>query len=959
MILNYTEIEEKWQKKWAESNLNCAEINKKSKFMIIFAYPGVTGYLHVGHMRGFSYADAIGRYKRMTGYNVLFPVGTHATGNGSIAIANKIKKRDKDTIEYMKRNGCTDRDLEQLVDPMNVVNFFNKIYVDEYWKKFGFLADWRRFTCTLYPDYAKFVQWQFKKIYDANLLIQKPYYVPSCVLCGPVAIDASETDISKGGSAETYEYTLLKFKHGDEYLVAATLRPETVYGHVCFWVNPDLVYDKIKCNDEIWIISPQATLKLKFQKDNIEKIGEISGKDMIGWMCIAPITHKEIPVFPASFCNPDIGTGFVTSCPSDSPEDWMSLEDLKKNQEIATKYGLSKKLIDSVTPISIINIDKYGEFPAKTIIDKLGITQLNDPKLLDAKKQVYKDSHHNGIMKDVCGAFAGFNVEDAKKKIKQVMFDTGEGDVFYDLSEEVICRCGQRVYIKKIDDQWFIDYDNKSLTEKTHKHCYKMCIEPQEYHNNVHGILDWFRERACVRLGNWLGTKFPYDDKWIIEAISDSTLYPIYYLISIYVNNGMIKSKQMTEGFFDYVFLKKGDVNEVSKDTCVSVELLDRIRRDVEYWYPLDLNIGGKEHMTVHFPTFLFNHVGILPENMWPNGIMVNWYVTGKKSKISKSKGGAQPIPGAANKFSVDGMRLYYAHSASPFADIEWNENTVMSYKQKIDRIVTFVDRLILDKTRKQTSEMDEWLLSRFNTHVGVIRDAMESYNIRQLASTAYFDMFNDFRWYIRRGGDDSETIKKVLKIWITALMPITPHIAEELWAECGFEGLVSSAQFPEVNYNAHSPMTEYGEDLIKNVITDISEIIKVTGITPKRVILYTAAGWKRKVFENAVDLHKENNLDVSKLIKLCMANEEIKKNGKVVSELAKKISVNYMRLPIDRIVTVTNTDETALLSSSAWFITSEVGYPVEVYSADTADLYDPQNKARVAIPGKPGICIE
>lgn len=959
MISNYTEIEEKWQKKWAESNLNCAEINKKSKFMIIFAYPGVTGYLHVGHMRGFSYADAIGRYKRMTGYNVLFPVGTHATGNGSIAIANKIKKGDKDTIEYMKRNGCTDKDLEQLVDPMNVVNFFNKIYVDEYWKKFGFLADWRRFTCTLYPDYAKFVQWQFKKLYDANLLIQKPYYVPSCILCGPVAIDASETDISKGGSAETYEYTLLKFKHGDEYLVAATLRPETVYGHVCFWVNPDLVYDKIKCNDEIWIVSPQATLKLKFQKNNIEKIGEISGKDMIGWMCIAPITHKEIPVFPASFCNPDIGTGFVTSCPSDSPEDWMSLEDLKKNQEIAIKYRLSKKLIDSITPISIINIDKYGEFPAKTIIDKLGITQLNDPKLVDAKKQVYKDSHHNGIMKDVCGAFAGFNVEDAKKKIKQVMFNTGEGDVFYDLSEEVICRCGQKVYIKKIDDQWFIDYDNQSLTEKTHEHCHKMCIEPQEYYNNIHGILDWFRERACVRLGNWLGTKFPYDDKWIIEAISDSTLYPIYYLISIYVNNGMIKSEQMTEEFFDYVFLKKGDVNEVSKDTCISAELLDRIRRDVEYWYPLDLNIGGKEHMTVHFPTFLFNHVGILPKNMWPNGIMVNWYVTGKKSKISKSKGGAQPIPGAANKFSVDGMRLYYAHSASPFADIEWNENTVMLYKQKIDKIITFVDRLIFDKTKNQTSKIDEWLLSKFNTHIGVIRDAMESYNIRQLASTAYFDMFNDFRWYIRRGGDDSETIKKVLKIWITALMPITPHIAEEIWAECGFEGLVSSAQFPEVDHNVHSPMTEYGEDLIKNVITDILEIIKVTGITPKRIILYTAASWKRKVFENAVDLHKENNLDVSKLIKMCMADEEIKKNGKLVSELAKKISVNYMRLPIDRIVTVTNTDETALLSSSAWFITSEVGYPVEVYSADTADLYDPQNKARVAIPGKPGICIE
>ena len=164
MIANYTEMEKKWQKRWADAELNCAKRDGRPKFMVIFAYPGVTGYLHVGHMRGFSYADAIGRYKRMTGYNVLFPVGTHATGNGSISLANRIKKGDEGMIDYMKRNGCTDEELKKLVEPMEVVNFFNGVYVNDYWKKFGFLADWRRFTCTLYPDYAKFIQWQFHKL---------------------------------------------------------------------------------------------------------------------------------------------------------------------------------------------------------------------------------------------------------------------------------------------------------------------------------------------------------------------------------------------------------------------------------------------------------------------------------------------------------------------------------------------------------------------------------------------------------------------------------------------------------------------------------------------------------------------------------------------------------------------------------------------------------------------------
>ncbi|MCL2146137.1 MAG: class I tRNA ligase family protein, partial [Methanomassiliicoccaceae archaeon] len=88
---DYGEMERKWQAEWSEKGLDRAERDVgRPKFMIIFAYPGVTGFLHVGHLRGYTYTDAIGRYKRMTGYNVLFPVGTHATGNGAITLASKV-----------------------------------------------------------------------------------------------------------------------------------------------------------------------------------------------------------------------------------------------------------------------------------------------------------------------------------------------------------------------------------------------------------------------------------------------------------------------------------------------------------------------------------------------------------------------------------------------------------------------------------------------------------------------------------------------------------------------------------------------------------------------------------------------------------------------------------------------------------------------------------------------------
>ena len=961
MANDYSSMEAKWQARWQEAHLNESErIDGKPKFMIIFAYPGVTGYLHVGHLRGYTYVDAIGRYKRMTGHNVLFPVGTHATGNGGISLANKIARGDEKTVDYLLRNGCPQEKLEELKDPMSVVEFFNDVYVSEYWKRFGFLADWRRFTCTLYPDYGKFIQWQFKKLNEKGYLIQKPYYAPACPSCGPVAVDPSETDISKGGKAETQEYVLLKFRHGDEFLVAATLRPETVYGQVCFWVNPEVEYRRIRKDGETWIVSPEAAEKLKLQKDGIEEAGSISGSEMIGWMCEAPMIHREIPVFPATFCNPDVGTGLVTSVPSDAPDDWISLEAVKKDPALKEKYGLSQELIDSVVPISIIEMKGYGDFPAKDVIDKMGIEKPGDPRLVDAKKQVYKDGYHMGRMKAVCGPYAGMRVEEAKDKMKQAMIDAGEAETFHDLTEEVVCRCGRRVHIRRIDDQWFINYADPELTRITDDHCNRMDIIPPEYADNVHGVLDWFRERACARLGNWLGTRFPFDEKWIIEAISDSTLYPIYYTISLYANTKQILPDQMTEAFFDYVVLGKGDLKDVSSSTGVSEELLEKIRKDVLYWYPLDYNLGGKEHMTVHFPVFLFNHAAILPEEMRPKGIIVNWYVTGKNSdKISKSKGGAQPIPGAAAKFGVDAMRLYYAHVASMFVDVEWSEDTVLTYRQRVDRIFGAVQDMIASESDAPAGEMDAWLMSRFNTHLNEIRQAMERFDLRQMTTVVYFDMYNDIKWYSRRGGCNRDTVKAALRIWIQAMMPVTPHTAEELWESAGFEGLVSAGQLPEADPATISASSEYGENLIRDVMSDITEIRKIAGIEPKRIVLYTSAGWKKEVMRKAAAMMAEGKLTVPDLTKACMSDEAIKKNGKAASEMAKKVAIEFPRSTLEAKRPLYETDELSLLASAKGFLADETGLEVEVLSADAPDLYDPQNKARAASPERPAILLE
>ena len=220
MTLDWNKLQRKWQKRWQEAELGKATLQKnKEKFMMIFAYPGVSGFLHVGHMRGFSYTDAICRYERLNGKEVLFPVGTHASGNQALGFANKVKSKDQAWLTYLKNNGCSQEQIKQLEDPENVVKYFNQVYINDYWKKFGFLCDWDRFACTINKDYEKFIQWQFKKLQQKDLLLQKPYFATACINCGPVAVDPSETDLLKGGNAERNEYTNLKFKYGEDFLV--------------------------------------------------------------------------------------------------------------------------------------------------------------------------------------------------------------------------------------------------------------------------------------------------------------------------------------------------------------------------------------------------------------------------------------------------------------------------------------------------------------------------------------------------------------------------------------------------------------------------------------------------------------------------------------------------------------------------------------------------------------------
>ena len=980
MSVNWPEIQDKWQKKWKEEELGKATVQKnKDKFMMIFAYPGISGYLHVGHMRGFSYTDAICRYERLQGKEVLFPVGTHASGNQAIAFANKVKQKDASWIEYLKNNGCSEKNIQELTDASNVIKFFNDIYVQEYWKKFGFLCDWDRFTCTTYPDYEKFIQWQFKKLQQKDLLIQKPYFATTCINCGPVAVDPSETDISKGGNAEKNEYTLLKFKIGDDYLVAATLRPETVYGQTNLWVNPEAEHVRVEVGGENWVLSREAAEKLKYQKEDVILKEDVDIKTFIGKYVLAPGAEREVIVLPAPFCDPKIGSGIVTCVPSHAPYDWIALEDLKKNEAECRKYGLDPDVIKAIQPIPLIKAKGWGTHPAKEICEQRNITSQQEfEKLEEAKKEIYKAEHHTGIMLEISGKYNGKSVEQAKELVKAELIQLGKADVFHDLSEEVVCRCGSPVVIKKIDDQWFIKYSDPELTERSKEQTKEMKIFPQEYHDNMPSVLDWFQDRACARLGNWLGSKFPFDSKWTIEPISDSTLYPAYYIVSKYVNNGSLAPEELTEEFFDYVYLGKEDglteKNGGEKNGNENISKKEKwkpIKDEFDYFYPLNMNLGGKEHKTVHFPVFLMNHVAILPEEKWPRGIFVNWWVIGKGSKISKSKGGAEPIPKAIEKFGVDAMRLYYAHIGSPHVDVVWEEDVAMNYKNALERVYTLATELTLlsknsDGREKTETHLNHWLISRFNHYLKEINTSMEKYDLRELAAKVYFIMYDDFRWYIRRGGHHFKTISEALEIWSTLMNPITPHLSEEIYelhtsGRKGKEekeenesktGLVSSSSWPEVHSNKIDLKSEAGEELVKNTLEGMRNVVKLAKIEkPKKFTLFIAESWLYELFSF---LAKEINVtrDIGEVMKKVLEIESLKVKGKDVAKIVQAVIKDASKLPS---LVTSEEEELLVMKDAKQFLEKEFSCSVEIICGENSS----EQKAKSAWPGKVGILVE
>jgi len=963
-VVNWGEIDAKWQTAWRDAKIFNSEPDGKPKFYLTVAYPYVSGPMHIGHGRTYTVPDVIARYKRMRGYNVLFPMGYHFTGTPIVGASKRVTRREPGFIKVLtERYGIPPEALKEFENPRHFADYFARRSDLSYRKGMewlGFTVDWRRELTTIDPTYSKFVTWQYHKIWDMGLIVKGKHPVKWCPNDGNPVTDH---DLLEGEGVEIVEFTLLKYKYGDYVLPAATLRPETVYGVTNLWMNPKVNYVSAVVGGEKWIVSEEAVEKLRKQAFEVGEVKPI--KIDFTKKVEVPLTHKLVPMLPASFVDPKNATGVVGSVPSHAPYDYIALLELQQKPDSLTQYGISPQVAAELKPISLIEVSGFDESPAIDIVNRMKIKHQNDPKLEEATAEVYRNEFAKGKMRPWVPKYAGMQVSQAKTAVRDEMIANNEGSTMYEFSARpVTCRCGNAVVVKVVEDQWFLNYADEKWKDKARNCLTHMHLIPPEAREQFKHTIDWLHEWPCTRIIG-MGTPAPWAPNWIIESLSDSTIYMAYYTISHIIKT--IDPNLLTDEVFDFVFYGKGDSAIISRDTKIEAEKLEQMRKQFSYWYPLDYRMSANELIPNHLTFHIFHHALLFP-NLCPKGIVNFGIAVLEGQKMSSSKGNIVAINEAVAKYGADTVRMYLMSTVEPWQDFDWRANDAFAMQKNLEKFSALAEEIISLPDEKTVSfdQPARWMLSRLQEHVMGATEALDGFETRKAAQHAFFMMMQDVRWYMRRETRPdvrAHILKRVLDSWLRILAPLVPHICEELWKKTGKEGFVSTAAWPATEKEQVDKEAEFAESYIIRILEDVGKIVKMmkSGV-PKKVCLYAAQDWKWQAYRIAMEHSKAGLVNIGELLKNVEKDLGLRiQKAELVKYLQRAVQ-EIRKMPEQELETIANNtiDELQILKEAADFIRSESGVnEIQVFKADDQARYDPQNRAVMSMPLRPAIYLE
>jgi len=729
MKYDFTDIEKKWQKRWDEEKTFAARLDKSKKkyyALVEFPYPSGQG-LHIGHPRPYTAMDIVARKRRMQGYSVLFPIGWDAFGlpTENYAIKNHIHPA--------------------IVTERNIARFTEQL------KSLGLSFDWDRTINTTDPDYFKWTQWIFLKLYEKGLAYKKEMSVNFCTSCKVVLANeevvngvcercGSEVvhkvksqwmlkitayadrliddlkDLDFIERVKTQEINWIGRSYGAEVdfqtsagdkLTVYTTRPDTLFGATYMVVAPEHALvtawkDKLKNYAQVEEYRAQAAKKSDFERT--ELVRDKTGVRLDGVYAINPVNGREIPIFISDYVLATYGTGAIMAVPAHDTRDW----------DFAKKFDLP-----------IIEVVEGG----------------------DVQNEAYTDVADGVLVNS--GFLDGLRVADAKEAVIKWLEEKGIGHkkVNYKLRDWVFSR--QRYWGEPVP----MVYCEK---------CGWVTLPESELPLRLPDVKDYeptdTGESPLSKIEDWVNTTCP---KCGAPARRETDTMPNWAGSSWY-------------------FLRYCDPKNMTE--LASKEALD-------YWMPVDWYNGGMEHVTLHllysrfWAKFLYD-IGVLkcPEPYLKR--TAHGMILGEDGqKMSKSRGNVINPDDVVKEYGADTLRLYEMFIGDFEKSAPWSPSAIRGCKRFLERIAGLPE---IVSGSGVTAELE----SAFHKTVKKVSLDIEDMKFNT-AIAAMMTLLNDIYNHGSLTSDE-------LNVFIRMLCPFVPHLCEELWESIGEKPFASLAPWPE-----------------------------------------------------------------------------------------------------------------------------------------------------------------
>ena len=758
---NHKVVEGKWQKVWDDNKAFAAtdDYSKPKYYALVeFPYPSGQG-LHVGHPRPYTALDIVARKRRMQGYNVLYPMGWDAFGlpTENYAIKNKIHPKE--------------------VTKTNVARFKKQLH------SLGYSFDWDREINTTDPEYYKWTQWIFLKLFKAGLAYKKEMPINWCTSC---KVGLANEEVVNGvcercGSEVVrkvksewmlkitdYADKLIEGLDGVDYIERVkvsqknwigrstgaevdfsvkgkedklriyTTRCDTLFGVTYMVVSPehpilDKYKDEIGNWSDIEAYREQAAKKSDFERSELAK--DKTGVCIDGLTAINPVNGKEIPIYVSDYVLMSYGTGAIMAVPAHDDRDF----------EFATKFNI----------------------PIIQVIAK-------DGKEIENMTEAYTEAVGTMINS---GEWNGMESSVLKKEAPHIIEEKGFGraTVNYKLRDWVFSRqryWGEPIPIIHCPDCGPVPVPEDQLP--------LLLPDVESYEPTGTG------ESPLAAIDEWVNTTCPCCGK---PAKRETNTMPQWAGSSWY--------------FLRYVD-NKNDKELVSKEKA-------------DKYLPVDMYIGGVEHAVLHllysrfYTKFLYD-IGVVDFEEPFKKLFNQGMITGKNGiKMSKSKGNVVSPDDLVRDYGCDSLRIYEMFVGPPELDSEWDERGI----DGVYRFITKFWKLAVNSIEADVKATNEMVKLRHQM-IHTITRRLEDFSLNTVVSgfMEYNNKFNEIAK--KEGGVDKETIET----FVTLLSPFAPHIAEELWEMLGKEGSVfENNKWPEAD-----------EDLMKD--DEIQVPVQINGKT-------------------------------------------------------------------------------------------------------------------------------